>query len=252
MIPYIEIPPLMIWGPIAIQPFGVLVLTGCIVGFLVARRYAGSRGLAQDRFFELAIWVLVLGFTLSHLVSMLLYFPETVRSRPISLINLAGSMSSFGGFFGGGFGAIIYLKINKLPVLEYGDASLVGLVVGWFFGRLGCTIAHDHPGIHSDFFLAVKYPGGARHDLGFYEWLFTIGLIVVLIFIRRAGLPPGAIIGAVFILYAPVRFLLDFLRVGDKLYFGLTPGQYFSVILIPLGVFFLLKAYKKHRSLNRS
>jgi phosphatidylglycerol:prolipoprotein diacylglycerol transferase len=250
MIPYIEIPSLMIWGPIAIQPFGVLVLTGCIVGFLVARWYVGSQGLDQGRFFELAIWILVPGFVLSHLVSMLLYFPETVRAHPISLINPVGSMSSFGGFLGGCLGAIIYLKIYKLPILEYGEAALVGLVVGWFFGRLGCTIAHDHPGIKSDFFLAVKFPGGARHDLGFYEWLFTIGLIVILNIIRRAGFPPGAILGAVCILYAPFRFVLDFLRVGDKLYFGFTPGQYFSVILIPVGIFFVFKAYKKHRSLN--
>jgi hypothetical protein len=119
MIPYIEIPRLIIWGSIAIQPFGLLVLTGCIAGFFVTRYYTGSQGLAQGRFFELASWVLV----------------------------------------------------------------------------LGCTIDHDHPGIHSHFILAVKYPDGARHDLGFYEWLFTIGLIVVLLFIRRADFPSGAIIG---------------------------------------------------------
>jgi phosphatidylglycerol:prolipoprotein diacylglycerol transferase len=183
---------------------------------------------------------------------MLLYFPERVRSNPGSLLNLAGSMSSFGGFLGGCLGAIIYLKIKKLPIIEYGEGLLVGLFVGWFFGRLGCTIVHDHPGKRTDFFLAVKFPGGARHDLGFYEWLFTIGLIVILIFIRRAGFPPGTIVGVVCILYGSVRFLLDFLRVGDKLYFGLTPGQYFSFILVAPGIYFLVKAYKKHRSLNRS
>jgi len=37
MIPYIEIPPLVIANHVAIQPFGLLVVTGCAAGFLVGQ-----------------------------------------------------------------------------------------------------------------------------------------------------------------------------------------------------------------------
>jgi phosphatidylglycerol:prolipoprotein diacylglycerol transferase len=123
----------------------------------------------------------------------------------------------------------------------------LGLAVGWFFGRLGCSIVHDHPGLPSDFILAVQYPTGPRHDLGFYEWLFTIGLIVLLLMLRRRGLPAGMLTGVVCVLYAPVRFMLDFLRVGDRLYYGFTPGQYLAVVMLIAGVAVLMRACGKQR-----
>jgi prolipoprotein diacylglyceryltransferase len=46
-------------------------------------------------------------------------------------------------------------------------------------------------------------------------------------------------------MYAPVRFFLDSLRVSDPLYWGFTPGQYFSVALFLLGVFLLIRGLKK-------
>jgi hypothetical protein len=36
MIPYIEVPRLRIWGAVAIQPFGLLVVIGCLTGLLAA------------------------------------------------------------------------------------------------------------------------------------------------------------------------------------------------------------------------
>ena len=118
---------------------------------------------------------------------------------------------------------------------------------GWFFGRLGCTIVHDHPGLPSDFILAVEYPSGARHDLGFYEWLFTIALIVLLFVIRRRGYPAGVLTGITCVAYAPVRFMLDFLRVGDERFYGLTPGQYFALVLMVVGGWVLVRAVRPPR-----
>jgi len=240
MIPYIEIAPFKIWGLI-VQPFGLLVLTGSVVGFFVARWYADTRGLLrQGHFTALAIWVMVPAFVLSHWTSMILYFPQVLFRDPMSLLDIGASMSSFGGFIGGSIGGLIYLKRHKLLVLEYADALVLGLTIGWLFGRLGCTIVHDHPGIHSDFFLAVRYPDGPRHDLGFYEWLFTICLSGgLLLLIRRGNLSAGTITGIVCVTYAPVRFMCDFLRVADKLYFGFTPGQYFSMVMLPIGILIL-------------
>lgn len=240
MIPYVEIPPLFMIGSFAVQPFGVLVLTGCIVGFFVAYWYAGKLGLYRNEFRHIAPWVLVSGFVFSHLIDMALYFPEELLSRPLSSVSIGTSMSSYGGFFGGGLAAIIYLRKKNLPVLQYVDALVMGLTAGWFFGRLGCSIAHDHPGRPSEFFLAVRFPDVPRHDLGLYEWLFTILLLIIALTIRPWKFRPGTLTGMLCVLYGPVRFMLDFLRVGDRLYFGFTPGQYFSVLLLGIGFWLLL------------
>ena len=246
MVPYVEIPSLQIWGPIVVHPFGFLVVTGCIVGAMVARWHAKSIGLDVQRFSALIGWVLISGLLVSHFITLLFYHPEQLRFD-WKLLDVGKGMSSFGGFFGGALGTLVYLRLYRLPILPFVDALVLGLVVGWFFGRLGCTVAHDHPGLPSSFFLAVAYPTGPRHDLGFYEWLFTIGLNILLFTIRSRGCSVGILTGVTCVIYCPVRFLLDFLREGDKLYFGFTPGQYFSLVLMIIGGVVLIRAIRQRK-----
>jgi phosphatidylglycerol:prolipoprotein diacylglycerol transferase len=241
MIPYIQVPPVHI-GPLLMEPFGILVALGCVAGWLVARREASLRGLDPAAIDGCLFWALVPGFFASRLFELAFYHPAQLIAQPWSVLFFWQSMSSFGGFIGGAAGTLGYFHHTRRPLMPYAECLLVGFVVGWFFGRLGCTIVHDHPGIHSDFFLAVRYPDGARHDLGFYEWLFTIVMAIVIFRMDRARLPPGLLIGGVCLAYAPVRFLLDFLRVADIRYYGLTAGQYACVTLFGVGLWLVWHA----------
>ena len=242
MIPYIDIPPIQLWGSVQLHPFGILVVTGCGVGFLLGRWHAGQVGLDQREFTRQVFWVLVSSFLLSRWVSSFLYPPGLSPNNLWMLFDVGASMSSYGGFVGGALGACIYGKVRRLPVRRYNDALALGLTAGWFFGRLGCTIVHDHPGIPSTFVLAVQFPDGARHDLGLYEWLVTIGLNVMVWSIRKKPLPPGALLGVVSLCYAPIRFLLDFLRIGEPTYAGLTLSQYASAGLFIIGAWLFVTA----------
>ena len=62
----------------------------------------------------------------------------------------------------------------------------------------------------------------------------------------RALLPWAIFVGLLALSYAPVRFLLDFLRWDDARYFGFTPGQYGSVLLAGIG--FLVLRWAKQRA----
>jgi phosphatidylglycerol:prolipoprotein diacylglycerol transferase len=223
MIPYFEVPAIPIGSYMVLQPFTILVVIGCLAGIATARWHALSRGLNLHRFYGLVVSTLIAGFVVSHLFYLIFYHPERIRFG-LELLNVGSGMSSFGGFLGGTLGAVVYLRVHRLAAWEYIDALLLGLAVGWFFGRLGCTIIHDHPGTPSNFFLAVEYPGGPRHDLGFYEWLFSIGLNVLLFALRRTRPVAGVLTGIACVIYAPARFLLDFLRISDPRYLWLTPG----------------------------
>ncbi len=243
MIPYIDIPPINIGGLLTLEPFGTLVVIGCFVGYWISRAHAKRVGLDLIAFRRLVLWVLVPAFIVAHWVSMIFYFPSTVWQNPASLLTINTSLSSYGGFFGAALGAWLYWmrhgKRDQLALWPAFDAVAVGWLAGWIFGRLGCTVAHDHPGIASTFFLAVTYPDGPRHDLGFYEWLYTLVMNLAIFMIRRKPLAPGTLLGLISVAYAPVRFGLDFLRAVDKRYLGLTPGQYFSVLLLIFGIWVL-------------
>ena len=47
--------------------------------------------------------------------------------------------------------------------------------------------------------------------------------------------------------YVPVRIFLDTLRVGEITYGGLIPSHYFSVALLGLGIFLIVRGLKKCR-----
>jgi phosphatidylglycerol:prolipoprotein diacylglycerol transferase len=131
-----------------------------------------------------------------------------------------------------------------MPRLPYADSVALGLAPAWVLGRLGCFTAHDHPGRHTQFFLAVRYPEGPRHDLGLYEALLTIALTVVLYNYARRPHPAGTLIALDCTLYAPMRFGLDFLRATDvehpdPRYAGLTPAQWACVACFALGLYLL-------------
>jgi len=118
-------------------------------------------------------WVIANGFLFCVVATTIFYHPEHIQERGLgALLQFDVGMSSYGGFIGAFLTAWVYFRIRKIPCGRYIDVLVQGLVVGWVFGRLGCTFAHDHIGLSSDFPLAFDYPSGPRHNLGFYECIF--------------------------------------------------------------------------------
>lgn len=253
MIPYFEIKELNIVGPLSIQPFGLLVVVGLMVGQWYVRRIAKEAHIDDKEIVEAIVWTLVGGFICAHLVAVIFYFPNRLAEEgPILLFKVWKYLSSVGGFLGAFIGITLWQKKSgKKRWLPHMQILTQGLVVGWVFGRLACTVAHDHPGRFSDFFLAVQYPEGARHDLGFYEFLFTLFIMLpVMLGAHRLKLPTGATLAIIFMIYAPPRFLLDFLRKeeihkGDMRYLGLTPAQYATIALLGIGIVLFIHVYRK-------
>jgi phosphatidylglycerol:prolipoprotein diacylglycerol transferase len=231
-------------GSLSIHMFGVLVAIGVIVGDRIVVKEGEKRGLeARDVKFMNAR-IVIGGFIMAHLVSVIFYFPERIKESPWILLNVWSGLSSFGGFLGAALAFLYYTRREKIPALRYADAVGLGLVIGWIFGRTGCFTAHDHPGLRTTFFLGVQYPEGTRHDLGFYELLFTIVIAVILFRFARKPRVPGRVIGLFATLYAPVRFGLDFLRASDvarpdERYAGLTPAQWACMLCLLVGIWLL-------------
>jgi phosphatidylglycerol:prolipoprotein diacylglycerol transferase len=227
---------------VPIHLFGVLVAIGVIVGDRIAVAEGKKRGLEQQDVRFLNARIVIVGFIMAHLVSVIFYFPERIKENPFVLLNVWSGLSSFGGFLGAFLAFLYYTKKEQIPRLPYADSVALGLSVGWIFGRSGCFTAHDHPGRHTSFFLSVDYPGpgGPRHDLGLDELLFTIVMTVILFRYAKKPRPPGHIIGLAAMMYAPVRFGLDFLRatdvaLPDQRYAGLTPAQWACLATMVLG-----------------
>ncbi|HMI85780.1 MAG TPA: prolipoprotein diacylglyceryl transferase family protein [Polyangiaceae bacterium] len=266
LIPYIDIHPLHIYGPgqlgpiglpeISIKPFGTLVALGVYLGTELARRQGERFKLDGKSLSSFVVYVLVGGFIGGHVLDTIFYHPDQLVKSPESLFLIWAGQSSFGGFTGAVLGLLYWrYKFKKSP-LVYADVVASVFPMAWVFGRTGCSIAHDHPGMLSDAWFAVQYPNGGRFDLGLYEMVLTIPLAVTFLYLMRRPRPPGFFLGIMCIAYAPTRFALDFLRVqagefgkeADPRYGGLTPAQWGCLIVLAAG---LVLAYRAARAAEK-
>ncbi len=253
MIPYFAQPSLHL-GPITIHAFGALVATGILLAFRIIRRRAPMLGLDPVLAERLAMRMVVIGFIVAHVFDRIAYFPRDVVENPLSLLYIWESISSFGGFIGGTAVAVWFVHQQRTGVLgwRYLDLIAYAFPPAWLFGRMGCAVAFDHPGFSTSFFLAERYTDHVvRHNLGLDEALYTVPLVLLFQWLGRGKpRPPGFYVGLLAVAYAPVRFLLDFLRWDDARYFGFTPGQYGSVLLVVVGAVILRQAPQRAERLK--
>jgi len=152
-----------------------------------------------------------------------------------------------GGIFGAVLIGVIFLRRKKLDFWQYADALVFGLPLGYFIGRIGCFLIHDHPGLPTNFFLGVQYPDGIiRHDLGFYHSLFGLTLFLVFLVFKRLKMPVGTYLVSFTIVYGVFRFVFDFLRIDEIAFLYLTPGQWFGMIMIIISGLLVVIKKKKY------
>jgi len=257
LFPYVTVPelpllPARVFGnfppaALSIKPFGALVATGVYLGAWLTMKRARRVGLDERVMTSFISWVVGVGFIGGHVLDELFYYPQRLVADPLSILKLWDGLSSFGGFCGAIIGMLIWRSRYKTPVLPYADNVMALFPVGWVFGRAGCSTAHDHPGLLSDSWLAVQYPGGGRFDLGLLELLLTIPLALAFLWLGRRPRPWGFFSALACVVYAPLRFALDFLREHDEVpgdvhgaidprYFYLTPAQWECFALLAFGL----------------
>lgn len=245
MIPWISWQTISL-GPLSLQVWGLMVALGFLVGTGVAGRLAASRGLKSKPLYDAAAWIIFGSMIGARLFHVVFYEPSFYLIHPVEALAFwHGGLSIYGGFVGALVAGYSYFKHHHLDFHSYADVMIFGLPIGMFFGRIGCFLIHDHPGTATDFFLGVRYPDGiTRHDLGLYEALSALVLAAVFYLIARRQRRKGTFLPVFCLWYGSSRFLLDFLRAVDVRYLGLTPGQYFSLGLLGLGIVYVLKNKK--------
>lgn len=237
-IPYFEQPTLRL-GPLSIRAFGALVAMAIIVGAEIINRRALAERLSLEKARRLTWWIALPGFIVAHVFDRLVYHPAEWVQDPLSIFWIWKSLSSFGGFIGAVLGAGMFARrhMTKHEIWRYLDVIAYGFVFGWILGRLGCTLAYDHPGRETTSFLAQYYSDGKpRFNLGMIEAAYFVPLSVTFYALGRKRRPTGFYLGLLCLLYAPFRFFLDFARFVDVRYLGLTPAQWGSLIVIAVGI----------------
>ncbi len=250
MFPYVPHPVLDL-GFYRLEAFTVLVVVAVVVQFQITIRRAPRVGIERATAASLVGWAIGLGLVCAHVFDVLVYTPEKLAENPLVLLEVWGSLSSFGGMLGGILGLYLVMRAKQVSgeqMLRFFDVLIYALPFTLAVGRLGCALQHDHPGVESSHWLAVQFPEGPRFDLGLLEFLYVSVVAGAFALLGRRPRPDGFFIGLFFALYGPVRFVLDALRVSDARYAGWTPAQYLSIAAALVGLGVLGLAFSRRRS----
>jgi phosphatidylglycerol:prolipoprotein diacylglycerol transferase len=262
------------------HPFGLMIAFGFFAWDAVVMRRAVRYGLDRRDFRALTLWLCGMGTFMAWAVDAVFYHPE--GAGPSSLLSFQG-FSNTGGFIGAVLGAAIwkYVRVwreglrprferraEPMRLMLVSEVIVSTWPIAFFFGRLGCALVHDHPGVAArpgtlGALFAVAWPIDAndghhhvlgplhvvwgstlRYDLGVLECLY-LGLVALAFAATfRLRFRPWTYTAAGCLLYAPVRFSLDFLRLadtasgGDARHLGLTFAQWWAVAVFSLGLLF--------------
>lgn len=234
-IPYFE-PVAFPIGSWTLSLWEILAAAAFMVGLEVARARGIRLGLDVRDVVDGVVATVGMGFVGGHMLHVLAYNPHLIAEEGwLTVFKVWAGLSSTGGFLGAIVGSVLFYKvIRKREFWVHADVLAFAFPFAWTIARLGCFSAHDHIGRRSDFFLAVAFPQGARHDLGLYEALWTACIALVFLGLRRREVRAGFFLALLTALYTPVRFLLDFLRNtdlsgADRRYAGLTPAQWIMI-----------------------
>jgi phosphatidylglycerol:prolipoprotein diacylglycerol transferase len=241
-------------GPVPIQVWGFFVALGMVLTFWILAKRAPMYGIQKEGILDAAFLMIFFGLVFSRLFHVFFYEFGYYAAHPIDIFKIwQGGLSSFGGLCGAGVGfwyAVRKKKIAKEKLLKAADLLGFAALFGWIVGRIGCFMIHDHMGRPCDCFLAINTPDGPRLEMALLEILALLPLALIFFIARKKSMPEGWFVSVLFVYYGLARFILDFFRatdieVADVRYLGLTPAQYFAILLVGAGVWLYIRKSKK-------
>jgi phosphatidylglycerol:prolipoprotein diacylglycerol transferase len=226
MIPYFP-QPVFHLGPFEIHAFGLLAAVAVVVGGYAILRRTSRLGIPADQMFRFCFWVYASAIVGAYLSKAVMDDFPAVLADPTRIFRTPLGVRSVGGIAGGFLGGMVWCRFRKLSfyeTLRRIDIIAYSTPLAFMIGRLGCALAHDHRGLASTSWIAVKFPEGPRFDLGLIEFLFLIGMVIVFGVLDRKPRPVGFFFGMYGVIYGGFRIWLDILHLQPMRFYGGAAG----------------------------
>jgi len=208
-------------------------VTGAAVYVLVARHSAGRTGITRQQSSILLIWAVVAGI-LGAKLTQWLYLGWPVFWSASILDFSAGGRTILGGLITGWI-AVETAKWRLGIKSSSGLPFALALPAGEAVGRIGCWFNGCCLGQETSSVLAVGVDGIMRHPTQAYHFLAAVLILAALLLIRPHLKFEGHLFRYYLVLWGLSRFLIEFFRVQDQLYFGLSLAQWLSLELAVAG-----------------
>src|SRR5215475_6839137 len=244
MIPYLHI------GPLSLPTFGLMVAAGLLLASYVLQADFHRRSIHADAFLIIGIAGIagIVGARLYHALES----PAEFFADPKSFIFTRFGFAWFGGFLGGLLALLYLARREKIPALTFLDACSPAACVGYAIGRIGCLLSGDGDyGIPTKLPWGMSFPNGVVpttervHPTPLYEFLIWMLIAVILWRIGKKALnaeATGKVFSYYLILTGVARFLIEFIRINPRSFFGMSNSQTASLVSIIVGIVLLLRS----------
>lgn len=235
-------PVFTLWG-ISFASYGVMCAAGVLAALILGLLNTKRMHLRLENAFVLFVFALSFGLAGAFLTHMFVSYSigdlVSMLMRGTFFEEYSPGFVYYGGFLFGIAGAYLASRLLRFRMMDYAPCMLPALPLAHAFGRIGCFLAGCCYGIECKW--GVYYPEGssapANIPLFPVQLLESLFLLLIAFFLLRYVKSGGKhVLSRYVYLYAPVRFLLEFLR-GDMhrgIFLSLSTAQWTSLILLLL------------------
>lgn len=235
-------------GPLRVTFYGILVMAGVVVAWLIIKRRYEARGgdvaVAEKVVVRMVVWGFI-GARLAYVSTHLSRF-EGEWWKIIAIWE--GGLALFGGLTAGAVALYVYGRRWGISFPDFLDSVAVGLPVAQAIGRWGNYFNQELFGTPTDLPWGVEidpahrppaYPDAETfHPTFLYESLLNLALAGIIVWVgRRYPSMRGRLIGVYFVGYGLIRFGMELLRTDTSFRFlGLSRNGWVSIGVVLIGI----------------
>ena len=262
----------------SIAYYGVIVGLGFFIGICLACWIAKKENVSLDLMTDFAIWT-IFAAIIGARAYYVIFAWEDYKDNIIQIFNLrAGGLAIYGGIIAVVCMMILFCKKRKVSIGKIGDCAVFGLVAGQIIGRWGNFVNCEAFGGYTDNLFAMQIrrdlvnpnmisPELAQHfaenpiikegieyiqvhPTFLYESVWNLGVLILLLIVRKYKKFDGQMMCLYFIGYGIGRFWIEGLRTDQLKLFGtqIAVSQLLSAVLIVSALVVLIVNFWKKNS----
>ncbi len=276
MIPFLHL------GPVTIPTFGLMVATALLVSAYVLQadlnrrrsqleHLPGYKHRPDEGFVIIGVAGIcgIIGARLYHVLED----PSALFADPAGQLFSRYGFAWFGGFLGGLVALMFIARRVRIPLLLFFDICSPAACVGYAIGRIGCLLSGDGDyGVPTKLPWGISFPNGVVpsgpvcvqygwpsdcrvHPTPIYEFFIIMAIAWFLWWMGSKSLKGPKAVGEIFANYliftGLARFLIEFIRINPRSFFGLSNAQAASLVSIAVGAVLLWRIKAQWRATKK-
>lgn len=255
-------PILFEFGPFQLHTYGLTAALAFLAGLYYMQWQARQNGLDSEFAADLAFVFVIVGVIGARILYVMVTW-DRFREDLWSVFAIwKGGLVFYGGPLAVLPAAFWIFRRKGVPPFAYADLGAVAMMLALGIGRLGCLAAGCCYGKVTDVPWGITYPPTAGsdylrqglpvHPTPIYEFLGCMAIVGAGILLNRFKRHDGIVTGAVFMMYAVLRYVIEQFRgdlvrgfVGNT---GLSTSEFISLFSFVFGLGIILYVMKRNVS----